>query len=49
MVLVYVGLGWAGAGEEDYPDEKVVERIPVFTTPSLRRLVNEGDRIRYSV
>ena len=49
LVLVCLVLGLVGARDDDYPDEKVVERIPVFTTPSLRRLVNEGDRIRYRV
>jgi len=43
LLLLAAGLG---TGRQDFVEEKVVDRIPVFTTPSLRKLVNEGDTIR---
>jgi hypothetical protein len=38
-----------GGGEQeyDYSEERVVDRIPVFTTQPQKKLVNEGSQIRY--
>ena len=34
------------ASKDEVTEEKVVERVPVFTTPHLRKLVNHGGEIR---
>jgi len=41
-----VGQIAVGSNDDEFREEKVVDRVPVFTTPLLTKLVNEGESIR---